>query len=120
MNQRFKFKTIYGESVFTEPGDRGLYDMRIITKFPKAIQSHSLEYMAYCLALKAEVEDRNYPRETGRMGRNRLHDFCWAVLYKVPLDKAQENIRALLAIHKTPGYEKYERKLDWYKNWCEI
>ena len=64
--QNYKITTPKGEQIFTIPGNRGIDDMRIFTRFPKQPWATSLCYIGWVLRLKGMVEDRNYPNGQGR------------------------------------------------------
>lgn len=79
MKQDYDFTTPYGERIFTTPGNNGPDDMKIFTEFPSKPWLHSFYYIAVCLRLKAEVEDRNYPPPYA--GRGKIMSFCRDVLF---------------------------------------
>lgn len=65
MKQSYEITTPAGEMVRTIPGNRGQYDMKILSTFPRKDWPQTLYYVAVILRLKGMVEERNYPNGDG-------------------------------------------------------
>ena len=77
-----KYKCDDGTEIECRPGKKSENDFKIYTRFPNQPWPHTLEYIGHCIRLKAEVEERSYPREKGFKGRNMLLHFIQECVFK--------------------------------------
>jgi len=121
MKQDYKLKTRAGETVYTQPGNRGPHDMQILTVFPNSPWKTTLEYIGIIARLKSMVENRNYPRSQGYEGAWKLLKFLRECIlnHKVP-------IRELCANFDMPGFSKPDGKCACGQpalpgdKWCRV
>jgi len=60
------YKTLKGEVLYEEPGDRAEGDKRLYIGYNGTKWAHTLELIGASLRAKAWVEDNNYPNGLGR------------------------------------------------------
>jgi hypothetical protein len=96
-----------GTEIFTKQGKKSENDFKIYTKFPREYWPHTLEYIGYCIRLKAHVEEINYPRERGLQGQKYLHRFIQDCIWKKDL-----TIKELCTKYKIPEKEDESKDLS--------
>jgi hypothetical protein len=72
-----------GTKIYLKQGKKSENDFKIYTEFPNQPWPHTLEYIGYCLRLKAWVEKINYPKEKGFRDRFYLHHFVQDCIIRI-------------------------------------
>ena len=71
-----------GTVIWTVPGKKSKNDFIVKTRFPNIIVVHSLELAGMYARLKAQVEEINYPRNSGLLGWQYIFDYYRWMIFR--------------------------------------